>query len=47
MENYIECAEISIQEKIVNLESRMDVLQEELIRTSSVYEMNNKKRQKE
>jgi hypothetical protein len=36
-----------MDERISDLDTRMDTLREELVRTAGVYQLNNKKRQKE
>lgn len=47
MENFLECADSNFTSRIDDLSSKMDTLHEEYIRTSTVYEINNKKRLKE
>lgn len=47
MVKYLEQAESVLTDKIDRLDMKMESVKEEFIRTSSVYELNNKKRQKQ
>lgn len=46
MVKYLEEADSVLTDKIDNIELKIESVRDEFIRTSSVYEMNNKKRQK-
>jgi hypothetical protein len=47
MENYLENCDKALETRIGDLEGRMEIIKEELVRTAGVYHLNNKKRQKE
>jgi|JI9StandDraft_2_1071091.scaffolds.fasta_scaffold496439_2 hypothetical protein len=47
MEQYLENCDKALETRIGDLDTRMEILREELVRTAGVYHLNNKKRQKE
>lgn len=47
MEHYLENCEQAIESRVNDLDSRMEILRGELVRTAGVYDLNNKKRAKE